>query len=111
MRNMTDFDETQHPRSTDGTFTQKPNTEHWGMLYKNAREIPLDRIASGSTERGIRDRIFRCGTLVFHDAAVQQHQNRSPLTRRPRDGDVGIRFHDIPNYAHVERVVDSARFD
>jgi membrane protein YdbS with pleckstrin-like domain len=90
--------------------TNRRLEEHWGVLYKNAREIPLDRIASVTTERGILDRIFGCGTLVFHDAALQQMNTRSPLQRRAGSGDVGIRFHDIPGYSEVARVVDDARF-
>ena len=83
--------------------TDRRLLEHWGILSRHVREIPLDRIASVDTERGILDRIFGCGTLVFHDvaaiAAVGRGQRGS-----------GIRFHDVPRVAAVRELIDSVRF-
>ena len=90
--------------------TDRRLQEHWGVFYRSAKEVSLDRIASVSTERGILDRIFGCATLVFHDATVQQAPQRSPLTQRSGHGNDGIRFHDIPRYAEVARTIDAARF-
>lgn len=66
----------------------------WGVLYKNSREIHLDRITQVNEERGILDRLFGCGTLLIHDAA--SHAD-------------GIRFHDVPRFRQVRTLLDDAR--
>ena len=91
------------------TVTDRRLIETWGVLYRSSREIPLDRIASVTTERGILDRIFRCGTLVFHDAAQAMQGFGRGLAQRSGNGVHGIRFHDIPNYAQVLDLIDQAR--
>ena len=87
--------------------------EHWGVLYRNAREIPLDRIASVTTERGILDRIFGCGTLVVHDAGLvdlNTPQQRG-LSQRSSEGRVGVRFSDVPHVHKVREAIDRVRFE
>lgn len=66
----------------------------WGVLYKNSREIHLDRIAQINEERGILDRMVGCGTIVVYDAAT----NGSP-----------VRFHDVARFRHVRTILDDAR--
>lgn len=98
--------------NADFIVTNRRLEEHFGVLYRSAREIPLDRIASVSVERGILDRIFGCGTLVFHDAALLDPTTigRSPLAKRSGQGNVGIRFTDVPNVLRVRELIDQARF-
>lgn len=65
----------------------------WGVLYKNSREIHLDRITQVAEERGILDRLWGAGTLVIHDAANSN----------------AIRFHDVPKFKYVRQTLDDAR--
>jgi len=92
------------------TVTNRRLIETWGVLYRHSREIPLDRIASVTTERGILDRIFRCGTLVFHDASMNSAVGGRGLAERAGHGTVGIRFHDIPHVEQVRHQIDEIRF-
>jgi len=87
--------------------------ERWGVLYRSAREIPLDRIASVTVERGILDRIFGCGTIVFLDSAMTDTSNTrgAGLARRSGEGDAGIRFHDVPKVMAVRAAIDDIRFN
>lgn len=99
-------------RNATFEITNKRVIKHWGLLYRHSREIPLDRIASVSVERGIIDRIFRCGTIVFQDAAAGFQPETSGSwnkTRRTRNTH-GVRFHDVPQVKKVQEVVDQARF-
>lgn len=90
--------------------TDRRLQEHWGVFYRNVREVSIDRVASVSIERGILDRIFGCATLVFHDASVQPAPQRGPLSQRSGHGESGIRFHDVPRYRAVAHTIDVARF-
>lgn len=93
------------------TLTTRRVEERWGVLYRNSREIPLDRIVGVSTERGIIDRIFGCGTLVFLDAAYEGTTSirQNPLSTRGAPAN-GIRFNDVPRVERVRQLVDEARF-
>jgi Predicted membrane protein len=83
------------------TVTDQRLEQKWGVLYKHAREISLDRIASVEVERGILDRIFGCGTIVAYDATlVGMGQSKAQ----------GIRFNDVPRVKHVKELIDSARY-
>ena len=75
------------------TITTRRVTATEGVLYKNTREIGLAQITQIIVERGILDRIFRCGTIVIFDAANAN----------------GVRFCDVPNVAQVRHVLDKAR--
>lgn len=66
----------------------------WGVFYKNSREINLDRITQVNEERGILDRIFRCGTIIVFDAANTE----------------AIRLHDVPRFHAVRVIIDESRF-
>lgn len=65
----------------------------WGVLYRNSREIHLDRITQINEERGILDRAVGCGTIVVYDAA-----NAS-----------AIKFHDVAHFRRVRSILDDAR--
>lgn len=95
--------------SSTYTVTNLRVVANWGLLYKQSREIPIDRIVSVSVERGILDRIFRCGTLVLHDAAaMMQTQTSGPWNVAPAGG--GVRFSDVPRVLHVQALIDDLRF-
>lgn len=85
------------------TFVLTPTSVevHEGIIWRNTREIPLERVTSIHTERGLLDRIFGCGTLAFFDAAYTPTSQGAP--------DAGVRFHDVPRVAHVRARVDEAR--
>lgn len=94
------------------TVTTQRVTASWGVLYKDSREIALDRIVSVDTERGILDRIVGCGTLIFHDAATDASQRReNVLTWQSGGGQrAGIRFQDVPHVKRVRALVDDLRY-
>lgn len=94
------------------TVTTRAVTERWGVLYRRSRELPLNRIVSVTTDQGILDRIFRCGTLIFHDASVGQALSGpvNPLTaRHGGENNIGVRFYDIPNIQQVRALIEQAR--
>lgn len=95
------------------TVTNHRLIETWGILYRNSREIPLERIGSVTEERGILDRIFGAGTLVFHDTAMMgfdDHQPKRGLQQRASTGRVGVRFHDVPRFFEVRQQIDDVRY-
>ena len=92
------------------TLTTHRVKNDWGILYKNSREIDLNRIVSISEERGILDRIFGCGTLNFYDPAATPEQNgasNNPLKRHGHGS--GLKFHDVPNVHAVREMIEDAR--
>lgn len=94
------------------TVTNHRLIETWGILYRNSREIPLERISKVSEERGILDRIFGAGTFVFHDAGQMELNapTKRGLQQRSSNGSVGVRFHDVPRFAQVRQQLDDVRF-
>lgn len=96
--------------NTTFTLTDAAVVTHWGIIERHSREIPLARITSIHTERGLLDRIFRCGTLIFQDAAYTPAGSYTPLTARTTDApDLGVVFHDVPRVDQVRAAVDEAR--
>lgn len=92
------------------TLTTHRVKDEWGVLYKNSREIDLNRIVSISEERGILDRIFGCGTLNFYDPAASPEQNgasSNPLKRHGHGS--GLKFHDVPHVHEVREMIEQAR--
>lgn len=71
--------------TTTYTFTDRRFIKRAGLIAKEGRTIPLNRISGVDFEIGVVDRIFGCGTLIVSDAST--------------DGRVLLA--DIP---HVERV-------
>lgn len=100
-------------RWLNGSFevTSERVIKHWGVIQKHSREIPLDRIVSVSVERGIVDRIFSCGTIIFQDAASEfQPITRGAWNRSEASSQYGIRFYDVPNVLEVQSIIDTERF-
>jgi uncharacterized membrane protein YdbT with pleckstrin-like domain len=75
--------------STSYTFTDRRFIQRTGVISKEGRTIPLNRISGVDFEMGLVDRVFRCGTLVVSDA--------SELGRVP--------IHDIPRVEQVQKQV------
>lgn len=71
-------------RSTTYTLTDRRIITRTGILTRKGHDLPLRSISNVSTERGVTDRMFGCGTLVLVTSA------ETPL-----------RLDDIPD---VERV-------
>ena len=71
--------------TTSYTFTNRRFVKRSGLVAKQGRTIPLNRISGVDFDIGVVDRIFGCGTLVVTDASETG----------------SVLLHDIP---HVERV-------
>lgn len=71
--------------TTTCTFTDRRLVVRSGLLARQGRTIPLDRISGIAVDVGILDRVFGCGTLLVSDAS---------------EGGA-VRLHDIP---YVDRV-------
>jgi len=55
--------------TTTYTFTNRRFMKRSGLIAKEGRTIPLNRISGVDFEIGVIDRIFGCGTLVVSDAS------------------------------------------
>lgn len=71
--------------TTTYTFTNRRFIKRSGIIAKEGRTIPLNRISGVDFEMGVVDRMFGCGTLVVSDASTNGR----------------VELHDIP---HVEQV-------
>lgn len=71
------------------TLTNRRLIEQKGILTRSGRIIPLARINDVAYEKGVVDRMLRCGTLIIHDASQQS----------------GLRLHDIPRIEDFHRRV------
>lgn len=72
--------------NTTYTFTNRRFISRSGIIAKEGRTIPLNRISGVDFEIGVIDRIFGCGTLIVSDASTE--------------GRVEVR--DIPNVEEVQ---------
>lgn len=70
--------------STTYTLTDRRIVTRAGLLTRRGHDLPLRSVSNVSTERGVTDRLFGCGTLVLETSADQP-----------------LRLDDIPD---VERV-------
>src|SRR6185436_8504343 len=68
------------------TFTNRRFIKRSGLVAKEGRTIPLNRISGVDFEIGVIDRIFGCGTLVVSDAST----------------DGSVLLHDIPRVEEVQ---------
>ncbi len=66
---------------TTYTFTNRRFIKRSGLIAKEGRTIPLNRISGVDFEIGIIDRIFSCGTLVVSDASEQGRVELSDIPR------------------------------
>jgi uncharacterized membrane protein YdbT with pleckstrin-like domain len=57
--------------STTYTFTNRRFIRRSGLIAKEGRTIPLNRISGVDFDIGVIDRFFGCGTLVVSDASEQ----------------------------------------
>ncbi len=71
--------------TTSYTFTNRRFVKRSGLIAKQGRTIPLNRISGVDFDIGILDRLLGCGTLVVSDASETGQ----------------VLLHDIP---HVEMV-------
>ena len=65
-----------------------------GFIARAGRDIPLTRINHVTFDRGIVDRIFRCGTLMVYDASEQG----------------GMTLKDVPRIEDVHRTLNELVF-
>ncbi len=75
--------------TTTYTFTNRRFMKRSGLIAREGRTIPLNRISGVDFEIGIVDRMFGCGTLVVSDASEQGR----------------VDLHDIPRVEQVQREV------
>lgn len=71
--------------TTSYTITTRRIITRHGLLNRFGHELPLSRIDAVSSERGLIDRMFGCGTLVFTTAS-----------ERP------VVLHDVPSVKEIE---------
>lgn len=71
--------------TTSYTITTRRIITRHGIFNRYGHELPLSRIDSVGSERGIIDRMFGCGTLVF-----------STASERP------VVLHDVPEVKEIE---------
>ena len=75
--------------TTTYTFTNRRFMKRSGLIAKEGRTIPLNRISGVDFEIGVIDRLFGCGTLVVTDASEHGH----------------VLLHDIPRVEQVQKTV------
>lgn len=75
--------------TTTYTFTNRRFVERSGLIARQGRTIPLNRISGVDYDQGFFDRLFGCGTLVVSDAS--------------ETGTVPLR--DIPHVEEAQRIV------
>ncbi len=80
--------------TTTYTFTNRRFMKRSGLIAKEGRTIPLNRISGVDFEIGVIDRLFGCGTLVVTDASEHGH----------------VMLDDIPRVEEVQRTI-SAELD
>lgn len=56
--------------TTTYTFTNRRFIKRSGLIAKEGRTIPLNRISGVDFEIGVLDRMFGCGTLIVSDAST-----------------------------------------
>jgi uncharacterized membrane protein YdbT with pleckstrin-like domain len=66
---------------TSYTFTDRRFIQRSGVISREGRTIPLNRISGVDFEMGLVDRVFGCGTLVVSDAS---ELGRVPLSDIPQ---------------------------
>ena len=67
--------------TTTYTFTNRRFMKRSGLIAKEGRTIPLNRISGVDFEIGVIDRVFGCGTLVISDASELGRVELSDIPR------------------------------
>ena len=71
--------------TTTYTVTNRRLITRTGVLTRKGHDIPLPRISDVASERGVVDRLLKCGTLVLADASGKE-----------------VKLHDIPRVEAVQ---------
>lgn len=89
---------------TNSTFTvtTKQIIVAQGVLYKKSHSTQLSRVSDIEVERGIMDRIFRCGTLIVVNAANIQVGAADTMSR--------VVLKDVPRALDVETAIKDLVF-
>lgn len=74
---------------TSYTFTDRRLIQRRGVISKEGRTIPLNRISGVDVDIGVLDRLVGCGTLVVSDAS--EHGR--------------VELHDVPRVEQVHKCV------
>ena len=87
--------------TTTYTFTNRRFMKRSGLIAKEGRTIPLNRISGVDFEIGVIDRIFGCGTLIVSDAS---EQGRVELEDVPRVEQVQLQVsEELHKLAHPQQ--------
>lgn len=78
--------------TTTYTFTNRRFVARSGLLAREGRTIPLNRISGVDYEVGVVDRLLGCGTLLVSDTGGQ---GRVPLRDIPRVEEVQTRLAEV----------------
>lgn len=70
--------------ATTYTFTDHRFIKRSGLIAKEGRTIPLNRISGVDFEIGVIDRIFGCGTLIVSDASTHGEVELKDIPRVER---------------------------
>jgi uncharacterized membrane protein YdbT with pleckstrin-like domain len=84
------------------TITSKQIIVAQGLLYKKSHSTQLSRVSDIEVERGILDRIFRCGTLIVVNAANIQGGASDSMSR--------VVLRDVPRALDVETAIKDLVF-
>lgn len=89
--------------TTTYTFTNRRFVARSGVLAREGRTVPLDRVAGIDVEMGVADRLLGCGTLIVSDAG---EDGRFELHDIPRVEEVQTRVADqVHRLRHDDRLV------
>lgn len=92
--------------NTTYTFTNRRFIKRSGIIAKEGRTIPLNRISGVDFEIGVVDRIFGCGTLVVSDASAD---GRVELEDVPKVEQVQLKVsEELHRLAQGDRADDGA---
>ena len=93
--------------TTTYTFTNRRFIKRSGLIAKEGRTIPLNRISGVDFEIGVIDRLFGCGTLIVSDASTN---GRVLLDDIPQVEQVQLQvaeeLHTLAHGGRAERVDD-----
>lgn len=84
------------------TVTNKQIVVRQGVLNKKSHSTQLSRVSDIEVERGVLDRIFRCGTLIVVNAANIQGGSSDGMSR--------VVLKDVPNALDVEQSIKDLVF-
>lgn len=89
-------------RNTTYTVTNRQIIVNEGVLYRKSHSTQLNRVSDIEVERGILDRIFRCGSLIVVNAANIQGGPSDKMNR--------VILKDVPRALDVEQLIKDLVF-